>query len=54
LGAPHLRFDGLLASPMNQPPPSGGEFGRLDAIYLRSAFAGLRQVKESCKLFKLI
>jgi hypothetical protein len=54
VGAPHLRFDGPLATQMNQPPPSGGESGRLDAIYLRSAFAGLRPVKESCKLFKLI
>jgi len=39
---------------MNQPASSGGEFGRLDAIYLRSVFAGLRQMKESCKLFKLV
>jgi hypothetical protein len=54
VGAAHLRFDGPLSTQMNQPPPSGGKPGRLDAIYLRSAFAGFRPVKESCKLFKLM
>jgi hypothetical protein len=38
---------------MNQPPPSGGELGRLSAIYLRPALAGLRQVKQSFELFEL-
>jgi hypothetical protein len=38
---------------MNQPPPSGGEFGRLTAIYPRLVFVGLRQAKESFELFEL-
>jgi hypothetical protein len=38
---------------MKQPPPSGGEFGRLTAIYLRLAFTGLRQVEERFEPFKL-
>jgi hypothetical protein len=42
-----------LASPMDQPPPSGGEFGRLTAIYLWVALARLRQVKEGLELFEL-
>jgi hypothetical protein len=42
-----------LDAPMKQPPPSGGEFGRLTTIYLRLAFTGLRQVEESFELFEL-
>ena len=38
---------------MSQALPSGGEFGRLAAIYLRLAFAGLGQVKERFELFEL-
>jgi hypothetical protein len=38
---------------MKQPPPPGGEFGRLAAIYLRLVFVGLRPAKESCELFEL-
>jgi hypothetical protein len=38
---------------MNQPPPSGGEFGRLTAIYLWVPLAGLGQVKEGFELFEL-
>ena len=54
MGPPHLRkLDALLATPMKQPPPSGGEFGRLAAIYLRLAFTGLRQVEERFEPFKL-
>jgi hypothetical protein len=53
VGPPHLmKLNALLASPMTQPPPSGGEFGRLTAIYLWIALAGLRQVKESFELFE--
>jgi hypothetical protein len=51
---PHMRkLDALLATPMKQPPPSGDEFGRLTAIYLRLAFTGLRQVEERFELFEL-
>jgi hypothetical protein len=39
------KLDARLATPMKQPPPSGGEFGRLTAIYLRLAVAGLRQAE---------
>ena len=54
IGPPHLRkLNALLASPMNQPPPPGGELGRLPAIYLRLAFTGLRQVEERFELFEL-
>jgi hypothetical protein len=54
VGPPHLRkLNAPLASPMNQPPPSGGEFGGLTAIYLRLALAGLRQVEESFELCEL-
>jgi hypothetical protein len=53
-GPPHpSKLDALLASAVNQPPPSDGELGRLAAIYLRLVFAGLRQAKESCELFEL-
>jgi hypothetical protein len=38
---------------MNQPPPSGREFGRLTAIYVRLAFTGFRQVEERFELFEL-
>jgi hypothetical protein len=47
------KLNALLASPMTQPPPSGREFGRLSAIYLWIALAGLRQVKQSFELFEL-
>jgi hypothetical protein len=47
------KLSALLASPMTQPPPSDREFGRLDAIYLRLAFTGLRQVEERFELFEL-
>jgi hypothetical protein len=51
---PHMRkLDALLAIPMKHPLPSGGEFGRLSAIYLRLAFARFGQVKESFELFEL-
>jgi hypothetical protein len=54
VGPPYLsKVDALLASAMNQPPPSGGEFGRLTAIYLRIVIAGFSQVKESFELFEL-
>lgn len=54
VGPPHSRKgDALLATPMKHPPPSGGEFGRLTTIYLRLAFTGLRQVKESFEPFEL-
>jgi hypothetical protein len=54
VGPPHLsKVGALLASPMNQPPPSGGEFGCLTAIYRRIVVAGLSQVKESFELFEL-
>jgi hypothetical protein len=54
VGPAHLRKpDALLAATMKQPPPSGGEFGRLTAIYLRLVFVGLRQAKESFELFEL-
>jgi hypothetical protein len=54
IGPPHLRkVNALLATPMNQPGPSGGEFGRLTAIYLWLAFTGLRPVEERFELFKL-
>ena len=43
----------MLATPMKQPPPSGGEFGRFTAIYLRLAFTGFRQVEERFELFEL-
>jgi hypothetical protein len=39
---------------MSQSLPSRGESGGLDAIDLRSALAGVRPVKESRKLFKLM
>jgi hypothetical protein len=52
--SPHLRkLNPLLASPMNQPSPSGGEFGRLTAIYLRLVFTGLGHMEESFELFEL-
>jgi len=38
---------------MNQPPPSGGEFGGLSAIYLRLVFTGLGHMEESFELFEL-
>jgi hypothetical protein len=39
---PHLRkLKSLLATPMNQPPPSGGELRSLIAIYQRIALARL-------------
>jgi len=38
---------------MSQPFPSGGEYCRLGAIYLRLAFTGLRQVEERFELFEL-
>jgi hypothetical protein len=47
------QLNALLATPMSQPLPSGGEFGRLAAIYLRLAFTGLRQVEERFELFEL-
>ena len=51
---PHQqKLDPLLASPMNQPPPSGGEFGGLSAIYLRLVFTGLGHMEESFELFEL-
>jgi hypothetical protein len=53
VGPAHLRKPDALLAPMKQPPPSGGEFGRLTAIYLRLVFAGLRQAKESFELFEL-
>jgi hypothetical protein len=51
-GAPVGRADlrklnGRLAKPVSQPSPSGGELGRLIAIYLWIALAGLRPAKES-------
>jgi hypothetical protein len=50
----HLRnLNALLATPMKQPPPSGGEFGRLTAIYQWIALPGLRQVEERFELFEL-
>jgi hypothetical protein len=39
---------------MSQPPPSGGEFRRLTAIYLWVPLVGLRQVKEGFELFELL
>jgi hypothetical protein len=54
VGPRHLRkLSTLLPSLMNQPPPAGGELGRLTAIYLWIALAGLRQVKQSFELFEL-
>ena len=47
------KLNALLASPMNQAPPVGGELGRLTAIYLWIALAGLRQVEQSFELFEL-
>ena len=47
----HPRPDGLLANPLTRSLPSGGEFGRLVAIYQRSAF---RHVEESGEFFELI
>jgi hypothetical protein len=38
---------------MSQPLPSGGEFGRFAAIYLRIAFTWLRQAEERFELFEL-
>jgi hypothetical protein len=50
---PHLRkLNALLASLMSQPPPSGGELGRLTPIYRWLAFAGLRQAEQSFELFE--
>jgi hypothetical protein len=43
-------LNALLATPMNQSLPSGGEFGRLTALYVL-AFAGLTQVEERFELF---
>ena len=43
----------VAALEVTSPPPSGGEFGRLTAIYLRPAFARLRQVEERFELFEL-
>ena len=42
-----------LASTIGQPPPSGGEFGRLTAIHLRLTFVGLSQVEERFEPFEL-
>jgi hypothetical protein len=54
VGPPHLRkLNAPLASSMSQPPPSGGEFRRLTAIYLWVPLVGLRQVKEGFELFEL-
>ena len=47
------QLNALLPTPMSQPLPSGGEFGRLAAIYLRLAFTGLRQVEKRFELFEL-
>ena len=53
IGLPHTRrLYALLATPVKQPPPSGGEFGRLAAIYLWLAFTRLRQV-GSLRAFEL-
>jgi hypothetical protein len=55
VGPPHQRkLDALLASPMNQPSPSGGEFGRLTAIHLRLVATGLGHIEESFELFELL
>jgi hypothetical protein len=52
---PHQRkLDALLASPMNQPSQSGGEFGRLIAIHLRLAVTELGHIEESFELFELL
>ena len=48
------KLDPLLASPMSQPSPSGGEFGRLTAIHLRLVVTGLRHIEESFELFELL
>jgi hypothetical protein len=51
---PHMRrLDALVPTPMKQPPPSGGELGRLFAIYLSLAFTGLRHVEQRFELFEL-
>ena len=47
----HPRSEGLLASPPTRSPPSGGEFGRLDAIDQRSVF---KHVEEGGEFFELI
>jgi hypothetical protein len=46
------KLNGRLAKPMSQPPPSGGELGRLTPIYRWLAFAGLRQAEQSFELFE--
>jgi hypothetical protein len=42
----------LLPTLMSQPPPSGGELGRLTPIYRWLAFVGLRQAEQSFELFE--
>jgi hypothetical protein len=48
-----MKLDPLLASPMNQPSPSSGEFGRLTAIHLRLVVTGLGHIEENFELFEL-
>jgi hypothetical protein len=48
------KLDAPLASPTNQPSPSGGEFGRLTAIHLRLVVTGLGHIEESFELFELL
>ena len=51
---PHQRkLDPLLPSPMYQPSPSSGEFGRLTVIHLWLVFTGLGHIEESFELFEL-
>jgi hypothetical protein len=45
-----MLLNALLATPMNQSLPSGGEFGRLTALYVL-AFARLGKVEERVALF---
>jgi hypothetical protein len=46
-------INGRGLSPMNQPSPSSGEFGRLTAIHLRLVVTGLGHIEESFELFEL-